>query len=149
MKKLTRTLLAFALICGSSSSAVAASNSCMDIGGTALAEMIDDTNAVAAMAGSFTGARAVITSQGKTETGLKLGMEHYFISDNNGMIKTKDVATLTAVSGKENVYLLEIDYEIEEAKGKFKDYSGGFHSFGAIKLDQGKIVLRYKGEICK
>jgi hypothetical protein len=149
MKKLTLTLLAFTIFYGSSPSAAAALNSCMDIGGMALAEMVDDTNAVAAIAGSFTGARAIITSQEKTETGLKLGMEHHFISDNNGMIKTKDVATLTAVSGKENVYLLEIDYEIEEAKGKFKDYSGSFHSFGAIKLDQGKIVLRYKGEICK
>ncbi len=149
MKKLTLTLLAFTIFYGSSPSVAVVSNSCMDIGGMALAEMVNDTNAVAAIAGSFTGARAVITSQEETKTGLKLGMEHYFISDNNGVIKTKDVATLTAVSGKENVYLLEIDYEIEEAKGKFKDYSGGFHSFGAIKLDQGKIVLRYKGEICK
>jgi hypothetical protein len=141
----TLTTLTLILI---SSSAFAAKQ-CQAIGGMGLAEAIDETHLVAALSGDMTGANATIISQQKTKTGLLLDMEHNFISNKNGLIQTKDKAVLTSVIGKENTYMLEINYSIVDSRGIYKDYRGEFHSFGLIKLDKGQVILRYKGEICK
>jgi len=76
-------------------------------------------------------------------------MEHYFISDENGFIKTQDKAVFTVVPGKDKAYFIEIDYNVVEAGGNLEGYRGTFHSFGGFKMDQGKITLRYRGKICK
>lgn len=126
-----------------------AAKQCQQIGGMGLAEAIDETHLVAALSGEMTGASAKIIKQQKTKTGLLLDMEHHFISNKNGLIQTKDKAVLTNVIGKQNTYMLEINYSIVDSRGIYKDYRGEFHSFGLIKLDKGQVILRYKGEICK
>jgi hypothetical protein len=138
------------LIGASSVTAQAGGSQCKEIGGMALADAIDDTDLVAALSGELGGgARARITAQRETATGLVLDMEHYFINDKGGLLKTMDKATLTAVPGKIKTYMLEIAYEVVEARGTYAGYKGRFQSYGLINLAAGKVVLRYNGEICK
>ena len=127
----------------------ASASQCREVGGMGLAEAIDDTNLVAALSGDFNGARAQILGQTKTDTGLVLDMEHYFMTDKNGLIRTRDKATLTSVPGKDQTYMLEIAYKIIDSRGTYEGYRGGFNSFGLIKLAKGEVILRYAGEICK
>lgn len=127
----------------------AADNQCMPIGGTGLGDAMDETHFVAAMSGAFTGAHAKVTDRKPTATGLILDMEHYFISDKGGLLKTKDKATLTAVPGKDQVYMIEIAYNVIESLGTYTGYKGTFNSFGLMKLGEGKVIVRYTGELCK
>ena len=122
---------------------------CMAIGGLALGEAMDETSMVAALGGDMTGASAIITGQRETANGLILDMEHHFISNRNGLLKTRDQAVLTSVVGKDQNFMLEIEYNVVESRGVYEGYRGVFRSYGLIKLDEGKVVLRYEGEICK
>jgi predicted thioesterase len=129
--------------------AQAADNQCMPIGGATIGEAIDETHLVATLSGSLAAANARITNQKKTDTGLILDMEHDFISDKGGLLKTKDQAILTTVSGKDQTYMAEITYNVIDSKGAFAGYKGKFVSFGLIKLGEGKVIVRYSGELCK
>lgn len=138
------------LVIGDHSSAQAAEQVCIDLGGTGLANAVDDTHLIASLSGSFAGgARAEILASKVTETGLSMHMEHYFFNDKGGLLRTNDIATLTAVPGRDNVHMLEINYEIMASSGSYDDYEGRFQSFGLIDLDKGQVVLRYQGKICK
>ena len=132
-----------------SSNSFASVNQCKEIGGMGLAEAIDESNLVAALSGDMTGARAQILGQTKTSSGLILDMEHYFINDKNGLLRTRDKATLTAVPGKDETYMLEIAYKVMDSRGTLEGYRGSFNSYGLIKLAKGEVILRYKGELCK
>jgi len=150
MRKLTyKTILSTIVLGAFSLNAFSADKQCMQIGGMGLAEAMDETHLVAALSGDMTGANAEITRQKKTETGRILDMQHHFMSNKNGLLKTKDKATLTTVPGKDQTYMLEINYTVVDSKGIYADYRGEFHSFGLIKLGKGQVILRYKGEICK
>lgn len=144
--KFALTALALAI---TTFNANAASNQCMPIGGTALAEAIDETSFVAELSGAFASANAKVTNQTKTDTGLVLDIEHTFLSDKGGLLKTRDKAVLTAVPGKNQTYMIEIAYNVVDARGAYTGYKGTFNSFGLIKLSEGKIVIRYSGELCK
>ncbi len=144
-----KSLLSTIILATLSLNAYSAKKECMPIGGMGLAEAIDETHLVAALSGDMTGATAEITGQEKTETGLILDMEHHFMSNQNGLLKTKDKAVLTSVPGKDQTYMLEINYSVVDSRGIYADYRGKFHSFGLIKLGKGQVILRYKGEICK
>ena len=150
MRQIIGLALSVVLLGASSVSVHAASHDCKAIGGMALADAIDETNLVAALSGELGGgARAKITGQEETATGLSLDMEHYFINDKAGLLRTRDKATLTTVPGKHQTYMLEITYDVVEARGTYAGYKGRFRSFGLINLATGKVVLRYNGEICK
>lgn len=144
--KFALTALALATV---TFNANAANNQCMPIGGTALAEAIDETSFVAEMSGAFASANAKVINQTKTDSGLVLGLEHTFLNDRGGLLKTKDKAVLTAVPGKEQTYMIEVTYNVVDARGAYTGYKGTFNSFGLIKLGEGKIVIRYSGELCK
>lgn len=137
------------LLCALCSTANATNGRCIEIGGMGLAEAIDETHLVAALSGDMTGARATITGQREMPGELILDMEHFFITNRNGLIKTRDIATLTSVPGKDRTFMLEINYKVVESRGTYAGFTGEFHSFGLIKLAEGKVVLRYKGELCK
>ncbi|NRB38277.1 MAG: hypothetical protein HRU20_07375 [Pseudomonadales bacterium] len=95
------------------------------------------------------GAHALVKEQTETKTGLILDMEHHFISDSNGVLKTQDKAVLTKTPNKPGSYMIEIQYHVVDSRGTLADYRGDFHSFGLIKLDKGQVILRYTGEVCK
>ena len=147
--KLNITILSAVLLATQSINSFATAKQCREVGGMGLAEVVDETNLVAALSGDFTGARAKILGQTKTSTGLALDMEHYFINDRNGLIRTRDKATLTSIPGKDKTYMLEIAYKVMDSRGTYAGYSGGFNSFGLIDLAKGQVILRYQGEICK
>lgn len=148
IKKIALSTIVFAAIT-SISYVHAAENKCMPIGGATIADAIDDTHLIGALNGSLAAANATITNQKKTDTGLILNMEHNFMSDKGGFLKTKDEAVLTSIPGKDQVYMAEITYKVVESKGAFADYKGEFNSFGVIKLKEGKVIVRYSGELCK
>ena len=145
----SKTILSALLLATLSTNGFASAKQCREVGGMGLAEAIDETSLVAALSGDMTGARAQILGQTKTSTGLILDMEHYFINDSNGLIRTRDKATLTTVPGKDQTYMLEIAYKVMDSRGTFEGYRGDFNSFGLIKLAKGEVILRYKGELCK
>lgn len=147
MKNIHYLLLAAITLIGSTVSAQ--NKNVIDMGGMGLAEAIDETHFVAALTGEFSGAYAEIISQKETPTGLELVMQHYFVNDDNGLIRTRDKAILTAVQGKPDTYMLEIDYTVQETRGIYDGYSGEFHSYGLIKIGEGQVVLRYKGKLTK
>lgn len=149
LKKSYKTIFTALMLATLSSNSLASVKQCKEIGGMGLAEAIDETNLVAALSGDMTGARAQILGQTKTSTGLILDMEHYFINDKNGLIKTRDKATLTTVPGKDQTYMLEIAYKVMDSRGTYEGYRGSFNSYGLIKLAKGEVILRYKGELCK
>ncbi len=148
MKSFTSILIPFVAFLGSVQPAQA-EDACLDVGGLALAEALDETSLVAAIAGDFTSASARIVGEHETTTGLVLDMQHHFLSDRNGLLKTQDKAVLTRVSGKESTYMLEIEYNIVNATGVFEGYRGTFRSYGLFKHNEGEVVLRYEGEICR
>jgi len=149
-KLLSATIVTAALVGTYTSSAQAAGNSCITLGGTAQANMVDQTHLIAAMSGEFAGAaKAEILSQTTTDTGLSLELEHFFFNDRGGLLRTNDTAVLTAVTGRENVYMIEFTYEIVEASGAYEGYNGSFQSYGLFDLEKGQAVIRYNGEICK
>jgi hypothetical protein len=45
--------------------------------------------------------------------------------------------------------MAEITYTVIDSQGALAGYKGKFNSFGIIKLAEGKVVVRYSGEICK
>ena len=151
MKQLSRMIFVSFLLGTSTMSAQAAvTNECKFIGGTGMANAINETNLVASLTGALAGgARAEITAQEETKTGLSLDMEHYFFNDKGGLLRTSDKATLTRIPGKPGTYMLEIAYEVVEANGAYAGYKGQFNSHGLINLETGKVVLRYAGDICK
>ncbi len=149
LKKIMTITLSTATLAAITFNAYAADSQCMPIGGTGLGNAIDETHFVAVLNGAFTAANAKVVNQEKTENGLILDMEHNFLSDKDGSLKTKDRAILTAVSGKDQAYMIEITYNVVESQGAYAGYKGKFNSFGLMKLKEGKVVVRYSGELCK
>lgn len=128
----------------------AAHAECIAIGGTGMANALDESNLVASLSGALSGgAHARITAQKETATGLSLDLEHYFFTAEGGMLHTADVATLTAIPGKHKTYMLEIAYDVLESSGAFTGYKGHFRSFGLFDIGTGKAVVRYSGELCQ
>lgn len=123
---------------------------CIDLGGSAIANAVSETGFVGALEGRLSGAaRARVTGQRETATGLELDMRHFFFTDTGGMLETHDVATLTTIHDRPGNYMIEIHYEVQQSSGTFAGYSGDFRSRGLIDFTNGTVVLRYAGQICK
>lgn len=151
MMDITPSLALTACLCAlGASGAQAADKHCAPMGGEALGQFYNAGNEViAAMSGTWTAARGTVKSQKQTATGLLLGMEHVFSTGDGAVVRTKDVAELTAVPGKKDTYMLELAYTVVESFGRFKGYTGTFNSYGLINLGTGEALVRYVGEICK
>lgn len=131
-------------------SAQAAENACIPIGGEALGQFYNDNkDVVAAMSGTWAAARGAVKSQKQTPTGLSLEMEHVFSTSDGGVVKTQDKAELTAIPGKTDAYMLELAYTVVESFGRLKGYAGTFNSYGLFKMGSGEALVRYSGQICK
>jgi hypothetical protein len=137
----------------------ALAESCMDIGGVAVANFYGEGKGKpivisASLTGSVQNAAGKITAQRETKTGLEMDMEHYFGRQDGGSISTKDLGILTAVPGKPGRFMLEITYDIQdgESRGTLKGYGGDFKSYGLVDLrndNDMKGLVRYEGKICK
>lgn len=151
MKKFTLTIAVAAVSSVAQAGlAQAADKTCIPIGGEALGQFYNDgKDVIGVMMGTFASTRGSVKSEKKTATGMLLEMEHVFSSNTGGVVRTKDVAELTAVPGKKDAYMLQVSYTIGESFGNLKGYSGTFNSFGLIQLDSGQALVRYTGEICK
>lgn len=125
--------------------------SCIPVGGSAIANVFNNGKSiVAVLSGSFSTARGEITESRKTETGMAMKMEHWFMNETGGSFQTKDEAVLTAVKGRDSQFIVNIQYHVQEntAAGCFEGYRGKFQSHGLIDLDREQVVVRYSGEIC-
>jgi hypothetical protein len=147
-------IAALALAVGATFTAVptanAADKACVPIGGEALGQFCNEGKDVTgAMMGTWTSTRGTVKSEKRTATGISLEMEHVFSTNTGGVVRTRDIAEMTAVPGKKDSYMLEVTYTVVEALGAFKGYTGTFNSFGLIKTNTGQALVRYEGEICK
>ncbi|MFA5950054.1 MAG: hypothetical protein WC807_07205 [Hyphomicrobium sp.] len=132
------------------SGASAADKTCLPIGGEALGQFYNEgKDVVGAMMGTWSSTRGTVKSEKKTATGLSFDMEHVFSTNAGGVVRTKDVAELTPVPGKQDSYMLEVTYTVVESLGNLKGYAGTFNSFGLLKTNTGEGLVRYMGEICK
>lgn len=148
MKTIFATLAVAASFAAIAPAAHAEDHSCRAIGGTALGQIYDENQIIAAMDGTWASARGEILSQTDTETGFRAEMQHVFATDDGGIVKTRDNAEFTAVPGKDNTYMLELAYTVVEGFGTLEGYSGTFNSFGLIKMNDGTALVRYEGEVC-
>ena len=155
LKRLMIPFIISATITGTAVSTAQAAESCMPIGGTGMANFVPQEDGtitiVAPMTGSMSNAAGKITAQRKTETGLEMDMEHYFMTEKGGFMHTKDLGILTKIPGKKDRYMIEITYQIQSStsSGVLKKYKGTFSSFGLVDLAKLIGVIRYSGEICK
>jgi len=141
------------------SSQVALAETCIDIGGVALGNFLNEGDekpliVSAVLTGFVDSAAGKILDQRETETGFDLDIEHYFTRADGGTIHTRDEGVLTAIPGKAGRFMLEITYEVQEGRGRgsLKDYTGTFRSFGLVDLrdrNDLKGLVRYSGELCK
>jgi hypothetical protein len=130
--------------------AQAADSNCVTIGGEALGQFYNNAkDVVAAMSGTWAAARGTVVSQKSTPTGLNLEMEHVFSTSDGGVVRTRDIAQLTAIPAKGDAYMLELSYTVVEAFGRLKGYSGTFNSYGLFRKDSGEALVRYFGQVCK
>jgi len=157
MKSITIIALTFFSAITSAQSTQA--ESCMDIGGVAVANFYGEGEGKpmvisASLTGSVQNAAGKVTAQRTTKTGMEMDMEHYFGRTDGGSISTKDLGILTAVPGRPGRFMMEITYEIqkEQSRGTLKSYGGSFNSYGLVDLRNGddlKGLVRYEGKICK
>ena len=96
------------------SGVAAAQDNCMPIGGVGMPNFVPQSDGtitiVAPLFGSAKTASGTITAQRKTETGLEMDMEHYFMTDKGGFMHTRDLAILSPVAGRKDRYMIEIIY---------------------------------------
>jgi len=148
-------LVSIYFLAASVSTAQAVDKNCMPIGGLGMPNFVPEKDGtitiIAPLTGSVSSASGKITAQRKTATGLEMDMEHYFMTDKGGFMRTKDLGILTEVNGKKDRYMIEITYDIQEAStsGVLKGFKGKFQSFGLVDLAKLKGLIRYSGDICK
>jgi hypothetical protein len=70
-------------------------------------------------------------------------------AQSGGVVRTRDIAQLSAIPAKGDAYMLELSYTVVEAFGRLKGYSGSFNSYGLFRKDSGEALVRYFGQICK
>lgn len=135
--------------------AVESGEACLAIGGLGMPNFVAEEDGtitiVAPLSGSVGAASGTIYAQRETDTGLEMHMEHYFMTKEGGFLHTKDIGTLTRVEGRENRFMIEITYDIQEesAGGPLAGYGGSFKSYGLVDLDAMQGLVRYSGEICR
>jgi hypothetical protein len=101
--------------------------------GEALGQFYNTKDVGAAMSGTWAAARGTVVSQKPTATGLDLEMEHVFSTSDGGVVRTRDIAQLTAIPGKGDAYMLELSHAVVEAFGRLKGYSGTLNSYGLFR----------------
>lgn len=141
------------------SSAPAAAQECIDLGGVGIpnffAEGVDQPIVISAsLMGSVQNAAGKIVTQRETATGLEMEMEHYFGRTDGGAVYTKDIGILTAIPAKPGRFMIEITYTIqrEMSRGTLEGYGGEFKSYGLVDLRDPKNMqglVRYSGKICR
>jgi hypothetical protein len=120
------------------------------IGGTALGQFFNEgAEVLGAMTGCWASTYGKVISQKQTETGLQLEMQHVFTTSSGGMVQTRDDVVLTAIPGREAMFAIEFTYNVVKASGQLEGFSGTFKSFGLVKMDEDKGVVRYEGQITK
>lgn len=155
LKNTISRLLASSALCVMVLPDALAVESCMPIGGVGMANFVAQQDGslaiVAPLTGSVSNAAGKVTGQRKTETGMEMDMEHYFMTDKGGFMHTKDLGILTRVVGRETQFMIEITYEIqpESTSGELAGYTGEFTSFGHVDLAVLQGLIRYHGEICR
>jgi hypothetical protein len=149
LKKTLKLILTGLILATVVFNANAAENRCINISGTALGEATDESHFFSVQSGSFSSAYAKVLEMKKTETGPVIEMEHYWINEKGGVLKTHDHAVLTPVVGKDQLFMIEITVNVVESRGDLAGYKGSFNSVGLTNMADGKLVVRHSGQLCK
>ena len=79
---------------------------------------------------------------------VSLTLEHDFVTDTRGSLKTTDTAVWTPVPGHAGVFHMATEYAVVGGTGGFADAQGTLRNEGIADTNTGLVTLRYDGEIC-
>lgn len=132
--------------------ALAADVDCLSMGGFGNYNYAEDgRSGVAAMSGDFSGGVSFrqVGDFKDVGKGRSEGVfEHMFVTEDGSTIRTRDKSWGIAVPGTDYI-VGGAAYTVVDATGKYKGYTGTFHSWGTFAPSKKKAILRYEGQICR
>jgi len=147
-KSLIAVALMMLTIAGGST--LAFGKECHDMGGTAMAQALSETEFVVATEGDFGGggyAKVLTKPEKINDTQSKMGLRHYFITPGGSYVFTQDQVVLTHLKGER--FYGETVYDVVASGGEFEGMRGSFKSAGVFDFTAGTVVVRFEGEICR
>lgn len=142
--------VAFMVLIIAGSSTLAFGKDCHDMGGTANARALSDTEFVVATSGDFGGgsyAKVLTKPEKINDKQSKIRLRHYFITPGGSYVFTDDVNVLTLITGER--YYGETTYDVVDSGGEFEGMRGSFKSAGVFDFAAGTVVVRFEGKICR
>ncbi|WP_089102829.1 MULTISPECIES: hypothetical protein [Streptomyces] len=132
---------------------------CISMGGTANLFTLTEKSGIGAMTGTIDGAAYGETTSDLNSVGngrFEYTMCHVFLDKTGSRLRTQDQAVLQT-STKDGVSILEVEYTVVEATGRFAGYGGTFRSRGWLSTpeaedgidQQAAGVVRFEGKICR
>ncbi|UGU29400.1 hypothetical protein LT350_22845 [Mycolicibacterium smegmatis] len=134
-------------------------NACISMGGTANLFTLTEKSGMGAMTGTIDGAAygertSDLHSDGSGR--FEYTMYHVFLDKDGSRLRTHDHMVLHAPA-EDRVSILEGEYTVVEATGRFAGYRGTFRSRGWVSAPEGEGavgqhavgVVRFTGEICR
>jgi len=131
-------------------SSLAYAKDCHDMGGTAVAQALNENEFAIATEGNLNGggyAKVHTAPEKVDENHSKMTLSHYFVTSAGSYIYTNDVLILTQLS--KDLYFGETTYEVGKSGGEFEGMRGAFTSTGLFDFAAGTVVVKFKGKICR
>lgn len=131
----------------------------MSIGGTANLFTLTEKSGIGALTGTIDGAAYGEVTSDLNSLGdgrYEYTMYHVFLDIDGSRLRTEDRAVLHSPS-EDGTSVLEAEYTVVEATGRFAGYRGSFRSRGWVSTSAGDDALgqravgvaRFDGEICR
>lgn len=143
-------VLALMVLTIAGGSTIAFGKDCLDMGGTANARALSETEFVVATSGDFGGgsyAKVLTKPEKINDTQSKIRLRHYFVTPGGSYVFTDDVNILTHIKGER--FYGETTYDVVDSGGEFEGMRGSFNSAGIFDFGAGTVVVRFEGEICR
>lgn len=131
---------------------------CISMGGTANLFTLTEKSGIGAMTGTIDGAAYGENTSDLISIGegrFEYTMYHIFLDKDGSMLRTQDQAVLQT-STEDGVSILEVEYTVVEATGRFAGYGGAFGGRGWLStpgddaIAQHSVgVVRFEGAICR
>lgn len=147
------TFAAAVLVVSPEASSRQPSPSCVSVGGTIAASIIE-TESGQAVIGSVTGTlrgavRGIVEAlEPQPDGSLRLDVLDHFVTEEGHVLETRDDVHLVPVPGREGVFHQLATYEVVSGTGKFERARGSFTGHGEADIGRGQVTVRYEGELC-
>ncbi|WP_188196761.1 hypothetical protein [Nonomuraea sp. SYSU D8015] len=132
---------------------------CISMGGTANLFTLTEKSGIGAVTGTIDGAAYGEPTSDLNSIGngtFEYTMYHVFLDKDGSWLRTQDRAVLYTPA-EDGVSILEVEYTVVKATGRFAGYAGTFRSRGWVSVPKGEDateqhavgVVRFEGEICR